>query len=110
LLTHVFGVGTETGQLVVAPAKLPADTGGRGFVKAVARTSLDPWVQFCAAADGRGEVALAIAGEGVAVAVARQMRYVSAFFFIFLPWLIVTPGGCLRRPRCVRDADLTAAF
>jgi hypothetical protein len=71
LLTHVFGVGTETGQLVVAPAKLPADMGGRGFVKAVARTSLDPWVQFCAAADGRGEVTLATAGERVAVAVAR---------------------------------------
>jgi hypothetical protein len=63
---------------VVAPAKLPASTGG--LAKGVAGTSLDPWVEFCAAADGGGEVAVAAAAEGVATSVTRQLRYVSAFF------------------------------
>jgi hypothetical protein len=41
LLTHVFGVGTKTGKLVVAPTKQPADRGAS--TKGVAGTSLDPW-------------------------------------------------------------------
>jgi hypothetical protein len=56
--------------------KLPAGTGG--LAKGMAGTSLDLWVEFCAAADGGGEVAMASAAEGVAAYVARQLRYVSA--------------------------------
>ena len=41
LLTHVFGVGTKTGKLVVAATKQPADRGAS--TKGVAGTSLDPW-------------------------------------------------------------------
>jgi hypothetical protein len=69
LLTHVCCVGAEAGKLVVAPLKVPAGPGGPA--KGVAGTLLDRWVEFCAATDGGGKVALAAAAEGVEVFVAR---------------------------------------
>lgn len=56
------------GQLVVALAK-PAEE--RALMKTVAVASLDPWAQFCAAADEGGEVACAAAGEGMVATVTR---------------------------------------
>ena len=70
-LTRFCGIGVEAGQLVVAPSKVPA--GPRSPAKGVVATSLDPWVEFCAATDGGGEVV-------VAASIARQLRYVSVNF------------------------------
>jgi hypothetical protein len=70
-LTHVCGIGVEAGQLVVAPSKVHANP--RGPAKGVARISLDPWVEFCAAADGGREVVVTAATEGVAASIARQL-------------------------------------
>jgi hypothetical protein len=74
VLIYVLAIGTEAGQLVVAPVK-PAE--GRAPVKTSAVTSLGPWAQFCAEADGGGEVAGASAVEGMAAAIVRWLRYVS---------------------------------
>jgi hypothetical protein len=42
-------------------------------------------VEFCAAADGGGEVAVAAATEDVATSIARQLRYVSVnFYFVYI--------------------------
>jgi hypothetical protein len=42
-------------------------------------------VEFCAAADDEGEVAVAATAEGVAASVARQLRYVSVnFYFVYI--------------------------
>ena len=54
VLTCVSGAGTKTGQLVVAPVRPPANT--RASEKGVSVTSSDPWVQFCAIADGGREL------------------------------------------------------
>jgi hypothetical protein len=81
MLTCDSGVGTETGQLVVAPARSPTDTGA--LARSAAGTSLDPLAHFCAAADGGGKITMASAAEGAVAAVARQLQYVS-----FLPWLM----------------------
>jgi hypothetical protein len=73
-----------------------------GPTKGVAGTLLDPWVEFCTTADGGGEVALAAAAEGVAASIARQLRYVSVGFCIYIycflcwSWRIITPGDGLR--------------
>jgi hypothetical protein len=75
VLTCVSGAGTKTGQLVVAPVRPPANT--RASEKGVSVTSLDPWVQFCAIADGGGEIVGASMAEGVPAVVARQLCYVS---------------------------------
>jgi hypothetical protein len=81
MLTCDSGVGTETGQLVVAPARSPTDTGA--LARSAAGTSLDPLAHFCVAADGGGKITMASAAEGAVAAVARQLQYVS-----FLPWLM----------------------
>jgi hypothetical protein len=111
MLTCVSSVGTETGRLVVAPARPFADTGASA--KGVVVASLDPWVHFCAAPDGGGEIVGAFAAEGVAAAVARQLCYVS-FFVFFLTLIFVMSGYCLCRSSCVRGAgescDLVAGF
>jgi hypothetical protein len=91
MLTCDFGVGTETGQVVVAPARPLANTGA--LAKGAVLTSLDPWAHFCAAADGGGEVTGASATEGVAAAVVRQLHYVS-----FLTLVFVMSDDCLRQP------------
>ena len=80
VLTCDSGVGTETGQLVVAPARPPADTGASA--RDAAGTSPDPWTQFCAAANGGGEIVVASVAESVMLVVARQLRYVSFFTFL----------------------------
>jgi hypothetical protein len=67
----------EAGQLTVVPSTVPADLGGT--TKGDIGTSLDPWLKFCAAADGGGELALAAVAAGVAASVAQQLRYVSFF-------------------------------
>jgi hypothetical protein len=77
MLTYDFGVGTETGKLVVATARPPADMGASA--RGAAGTSLDLWVQFCAVADGGGEIVVASVADGVAAAIAGQLRYVSFF-------------------------------
>ena len=77
MLTCGSVAGTETGQLVVALARPPADTWAS--MKGVVVTSSDPWVHFCVVADVGGEVTGASAAEGMAAAVARQLRYVSIF-------------------------------
>lgn len=58
-VVHIYancdsGIGTE---LVVALARPPADMGASA--KGADGTSLDPWVQFCAAVDGESKVAMA---------------------------------------------------
>jgi hypothetical protein len=111
MLTCVSSVGTKTAQLVVASARPLTDTGASA--KGVVVASLDPWVHFCAAADGRGEIVGAFAAEGVAAAVARQLCYVS-FFCFFLTLIFVTSSDYLCRSSCVRGAsescDLAARF
>jgi hypothetical protein len=57
----------------VAPAR-PPDTGASA--KGVAGTSLDPWVQFCTAADGENKVVVVSAAEGGSATIVRQLRYV----------------------------------
>ena len=47
-------------------------------------TLLDPWLKFCAAADGEGELASAATAVGVTASVAQQLRYVSFFIFFIL--------------------------
>jgi hypothetical protein len=79
MLTCDYGVGTETGQLVVAPAR-PPDT--RASAKGVAGTSLDPWVQFCTTADGGNKVVVVSMAEGVSAAVVQQLRYVIFFTLV----------------------------
>jgi hypothetical protein len=63
---------------VVVPAKVPAGLGD--LAKGDTRTLLDPCLNFCAAADGGSEVALAAAIDGVATSVTRQLQYVSVIF------------------------------
>jgi hypothetical protein len=58
--------------------------GPESLEKGDARTSLDPWLKFCATADGGSEVALATAADGVAACVAQQLRYVSVNSFLTL--------------------------
>ena len=77
MLTCGSVAGTETGQLVVALARPPADTGASA--KGMVVTSSDPWAHFCAVADVGGEVIGASATEGMAAAVTRQLHYVSVF-------------------------------
>jgi hypothetical protein len=68
VLICVRAIGTEVGQLVVAPTK-PVEERAPG--KTVAVTSLYPWAQFCVAADGGKEVVDASAADGVVATVAR---------------------------------------
>jgi hypothetical protein len=56
--------GTESGQLVVASVKLALE-------RALVVTLLDPWAQFCTAADRGREVAGASAAKRVVATVAR---------------------------------------
>jgi hypothetical protein len=50
-------------------------------MKSDTRTSLDPWLKFCAAADDGGEVALGATANDVAASVTQQLRYVSVMIF-----------------------------
>jgi hypothetical protein len=61
------------------PSKVTA--GPRGTMKSDTRTSLDPWLKFCAAADDGGEVALGATANDVAASVTQQLRYVSVMIF-----------------------------
>jgi hypothetical protein len=69
VLTYGFGLGAETGQLVVAPARPPANmrTSTRGGGGAM--NMLDQWAQFFANADGSVEIVGVSAAEGVAAAI-----------------------------------------
>jgi hypothetical protein len=55
----------------MVPSKVPA--GPVGTMKGDTGTSLDPWLKFCVAADGGGEVASPVGAIGVAASVAQQL-------------------------------------
>jgi hypothetical protein len=56
---------------VVAPSKVAV--GPRGTTKGDTGTSLDPWLKFCVAANGGGEVASASTADGVAASIAQWL-------------------------------------
>lgn len=66
LLICFSAAGAGSGQMVIVPAKPVKE---RAPVKAGVATSLDLWVQLCAATDGGGEVASASAAEGMVATV-----------------------------------------